>query len=76
MSIATQAPASAVASRSFRLYLAAIVLGTLAIQIQNVAIAWQVFRLTKDEGANAALALGAIGPVSYTHLTLPTILRV
>ena len=61
MSIATQAPASAVASRSFRLYLAAIVLGTLAIQIQNVAIAWQVFRLTKDEGANAALALGAIG---------------
>jgi MFS family permease len=61
MSSATQAPASAVASRSFRFYLAAIVLGTLAIQIQNVAIAWQVYRLTKDEGANAALALGAIG---------------
>jgi MFS family permease len=61
MSIASQAPASAVASRSFRLYLASIVLGTLAIQIQNVAVAWQVFRLTKDEGANAALALGAIG---------------
>ncbi len=61
MSIATQALASAVASRSFRFYLSAIVLGTLAIQIQNVAVAWQVFRLTKDEGANAALALGAIG---------------
>jgi MFS family permease len=61
MSIATQAPASAIGSRSFRLYLAAIVLGTLAIQIQTVAVAWQVFRLTKDEGANAALALGAIG---------------
>ena len=61
MSIATQAPASAVGSRSFRFYLAAIVLGTLAIQIQNVAIAWQVFRLTKDDAANAALALGAIG---------------
>jgi MFS family permease len=61
MSTATQAPASAVASRSFRFYLSAIVLGTLAIQIQNVAVAWQVFRLTKDEGANAALALGAIG---------------
>jgi len=55
------APASAIASRSFRFYLASIVLGTLAIQIQNVAVAWQVFRLTKDEGANAALALGAIG---------------
>ena len=54
-------PASAVASRSFRFYLASIVLGTLAIQIQNVAVAWQVFRLTRDEGANAALALGAIG---------------
>jgi len=61
MSFATPAPASAIGSRSFRLYLAAIVLGTLAIQIQTVAIAWQVYRLTKDEGANAALALGAIG---------------
>ena len=61
MSLATPAPASAIASRSFRFYLGAIVLGTLAIQMQNVAIAWQVFRLTKDEGANAALALGAIG---------------
>lgn len=61
MSSAAPATASAVASRSFRFYLAAIVLGTLAIQIQNVAVAWQVFRLTKDEGANAALALGAIG---------------
>jgi MFS family permease len=61
MSNASQAPASAVASRSFRFYLASIVLGTLAIQIQNVAVAWQVYRLTKDEGANAALALGAIG---------------
>ena len=59
--MSTPAPASAIASRSFRLYLASIVLGTLAIQIQNVAVAWQVFRLTKDEGANAALALGAIG---------------
>ena len=59
--MSTSAPASAIASRSFRLYLASIVLGTLAIQIQNVAVAWQVFRLTKDEGANAALALGAIG---------------
>ena len=61
MSKASQAPASAVASRSFRFYLASIVLGTLAIQIQNVAVAWQVYRLTKDEGTNAALALGAIG---------------
>jgi MFS family permease len=61
VSSATPAPASAIASRSFRLYLASIVLGTLAIQIQNVAVAWQVFRLTKDGGDNGALALGAIG---------------
>lgn len=61
MSPATQAPVSAVASRSFRLYLSSIVLGTLAIQIQNVALAWQVFRLTREDGENAALALGAIG---------------
>ena len=59
--MSTSAPPSAIASRSFRLYLASIVLGTLAIQIQNVAVAWQVFRLTKDDGDNAALALGAIG---------------
>ena len=59
--MSTSAPASAISSRSFRFYLASIVLGTLAIQIQNVAVAWQVFSLTKDDGANAALALGAIG---------------
>jgi MFS family permease len=53
--------ASAVSSRAFRFYLASTVLGTLAVQIQNVAVAWQVYRLTKDDGANAALALGAIG---------------
>jgi MFS family permease len=59
--MSTSAPASAISSRSFRFYLASIVLGTLAIQIQNVAVAWQVFSLTKEDGANAALALGAIG---------------
>ena len=65
MSLATPAPASAIASRSFRFYLGAIVLGTLAIQMQNVAIAWQVFRLTKDEGAyaivQALIARGVVG---------------
>ena len=59
--MSSSAPSSAISSRSFRFYLASIVLGTLAIQIQNVAVAWQVFSLTKDDGANAALALGAIG---------------
>jgi MFS family permease len=59
MSSAPQA--SAVQHASFRLYLGAIVLGTLGIQIQGVAVAWQVFRLTRADTENAALALGAIG---------------
>ncbi len=59
MSSASQA--SAVQHGSFRLYLGAIVLGTLGIQIQGVAVAWQVFRLTRADTENAALALGAIG---------------
>jgi len=53
--------ASAVQHGSFRLYLGAIVLGTLGIQIQGVAVAWQVFRLTRTDTETAALALGAIG---------------
>jgi MFS family permease len=36
-------------------------LGTLAIQIQAVAIAWQVFQLTNINEKQAALALGGIG---------------
>ena len=59
MSSAPQA--SAVQHGSYRLYLGAIVLGTLGIQIQGVAVAWQVFRLTRADTENAALALGAIG---------------
>ena len=46
---------------AFRLYVGALVLGTLAIQIQTVTIAWQVFDITKSNHANAALALGAVG---------------
>ena len=59
--MSTAPQASAVQHGSFRLYLGAIVLGTLGIQIQGVAVAWQVFRLTQADTANAALALGAIG---------------
>jgi len=57
----TSPQASAVHHGSFRLYLGAIVLGTLGIQIQGVAVAWQVFRLTQADTKTAALALGAIG---------------
>ena len=62
VSSATPASASAINPRSFRLYLASIVLGTLAIQIQTATIAWQVFDLTHEFGLDtAALAASAIG---------------
>jgi len=53
--------ASAIKSTPFRFYISGLVLGTLAIQIQTVAIAWQVFQLTKADHKVAALALGGIG---------------
>jgi MFS family permease len=52
---------SAIRSTPFRFYITGLVLGTLAIQIQGVAIAWQVFQLTKSNHGEAALALGGIG---------------
>ena len=52
---------SAIKSTPFRFYISGLVLGTLAIQIQTVAIAWQVFELTKADHKQAALALGGIG---------------
>lgn len=62
MSSASPTPPSAIDSRSFRLYLASLALGTLALQIQGVAVAWKVYQLTGQDGAEAAaLALGAIG---------------
>ncbi|MEY2822154.1 MAG: MFS transporter [Opitutales bacterium] len=47
---------SAASLPAFRRYLASVLFGTLAIQVQAVAVAWQVYELTKDP-----LALGAIG---------------
>ena len=47
---------SAASLPAFRHYLASVLFGTLAIQVQAVAVAWQVYELTKDP-----LALGAIG---------------
>lgn len=54
-------PATAVfASRDFGLYLAARFLSALAIQMQNVAIGWLVYDLTRDP-----LALGLVGLASF-----------
>jgi len=54
-------PATAVfASRDFGLYLAARFLSALAIQMQNVAIGWLVYDLTRDP-----FALGLVGLASF-----------
>ena len=54
-------PATAVfRSRDFRLYLFARFLSALAIQIQNVAIGWLVYDLTRDP-----FALGLVGLASF-----------
>ncbi|MFM9148611.1 MAG: MFS transporter, partial [Verrucomicrobiota bacterium] len=47
---------SAASITGFRWYLASVLFGTLAVQIQAVAVSWQIYELTKDP-----LALGAIG---------------
>ena len=61
MDLHEPANTSAIKSTPFRFYISGLVLGTLAIQIQGVAIAWQVFQLTKEDHKLAALALGGIG---------------
>lgn len=54
-------PATAVfASRDFGLYLAARFLSALVIQMQNVAIGWLVYDLTRDP-----FALGLVGLASF-----------
>jgi MFS family permease len=55
------APDSPIRLPAFRFYVSGMLLGVLAIQIQTVAVAWQVYELTKDNHATAALALGGVG---------------
>ena len=41
------------------------------------SVMWRgIFRCTFEEGSEGGSSLTALAPVSYTHLTLPTILRV
>jgi len=49
-------PYAALASRDFRLLLIGRLLATLALQIQGMAVGWQIYALTKS-----ALCLGLIG---------------
>src|SRR3954470_22279601 len=56
MSISPTGPYAALKIPDFRLYISSRFCVTLAIQIQSVVVAWQVYEITKD-----ALSLGLIG---------------
>lgn len=51
---------SALRHRNFAFYLSARLLGTIAVQMQNVAVGWQVYAITGD-----ALDLGLIGLAQF-----------
>jgi len=51
---------SALRHRNFALYLCARLLGTIAVQMQNVAVGWQVYAITGN-----ALDLGFIGLAQF-----------
>lgn len=57
--------AAALAHREFRLFFIARLLMSMALQIQNLAVAWRVYDLTRDP-----LALGLVGLAAF----LPAIL--
>jgi MFS family permease len=52
-------------NRNFSFYLAARVLGTLAVQMQSVAIGWQVYQIT-----GSLFALGLIGLAQFAPFLL------
>ena len=67
----TQEPRSAeiLRSRDFRLYIVGRFLWTLAVQIQSVAVGWQVYDRTEDPLALGLVGLALFLPVAI--LTLP-----
>src|SRR5260370_9772804 len=54
--------------RDFRLYLSGLFLGTLAIQIQSVAVGWQVYNIT-----SSPLALGYVGLAQFLPMAACTL---
>jgi len=58
--VARPGPFAALAHRNFALYLGARLLATLAVQMQSVAIGWQVYAIT-----GKALDLGLIGLAQF-----------
>jgi MFS family permease len=65
----TSASASVLWHRDFRHYLASVFLGILAIQIQSVAVSWQIYAI-----AHSPMALGYVGLSQFIPMmacTLP-----
>jgi MFS family permease len=62
-------PASAFRFRDFRLFQLGKLLSTLALQMQGVAVGWQVYALTGD-----ALQLGYVGLVQFLPAVLMSLL--
>jgi len=63
------ATSTALSHRDFRRYLAAVFLGILAIQIQSVAVSWQIYSI-----AHSPMALGYVGLSQFVPMmacTLP-----
>ncbi len=56
---------SVLKQRNFAFYLSARILGTTAVQMQSVAIGWQVYQLTGD-----VLDLGLIGLAQFAPFLL------
>ncbi len=62
----TPDPARGVLShRDFALYLAVVFLGTLAIQIQSVAVSWQIYAIARNP-----MALGYVGLAQFLPMVL------
>ena len=62
-------PPSALRSRDFRLYVLGKLVATLALQMQGVAVGWQVYAITGD-----ALSLGYVGLVQFLPAVVMSLL--
>src|SRR5438270_13064469 len=64
----SQAPAAVYRDRDFNIFLASRFLSTVAMQIQSVAVGWQVYEI-----ARTPLALGLVGLAQFVPMFLLTL---
>jgi MFS family permease len=65
---ATSRPETVLSHRDFRRYLLSVFLGILAIQIQSVAVGWQIYAITRSP-----MALGYVGLAQFLPIMACTI---